>query len=81
MSVRVGPIVAFALGLSLVGVARAQAGVALLVHEAVGFEAETSSAGHAAIYLSNVCTDNGRLLRVCRPGEPGVVVGTYPAIL
>ncbi|MBL8208152.1 MAG: hypothetical protein JNM09_28220, partial [Blastocatellia bacterium] len=41
---------------------------------------ESTAAGHAAIYLSNICSDDGLQLRACRLGESGVVLATYPQL-
>lgn len=56
----------------------AEAHLALLLQEAIGGAGETTSAGHAAIYLSNVCGNEIAGLRDCRPGEPGIVIASYP---
>ena len=52
--------------------------ISLLLHEAIGGAGETTSAGHAAIYFSNICGDQEQGLRPCQPGEPGVVIAAYP---
>lgn len=57
------------------------ASATLLVHEPIGLEAEIAGAGHAAVYLANVCTDDAITVRLCRPGEEGVVLSTYPTFL
>ena len=64
--------------LFLLFVPSVRADVSFLFHEALGMSGETTAAGHAAIYLSNVCSDNGLVLRPCRSGETGVVIATYP---
>ncbi len=57
----------------------ARADIALLLHEAlVGASGEAGSAGHISIYLSNICADSPIKLRLCRPGEQGGVITTYP---
>lgn len=56
----------------------ASAHLSLLLHEAIGASGETTSAGHAAVYLSNVCGNEAAGLRQCRPGEPGIVIASYP---
>jgi hypothetical protein len=57
----------------------ARADVSLLLHEAlVGASGEAGSAGHVSIYFSNICADSSIKLRPCHPGEPGVVITTYP---
>lgn len=68
------PLLFFALSPTL-----ARADVSLLLHEAlVGASGEAGSAGHISIYLSNICADSPIKLRLCRPGEQGVVITTYP---
>lgn len=57
----------------------AQADVSLLVLEAVGVAGEFTSSGHTAIYLSNICADDAVNLRLCRAGEKGVVISSYPS--
>jgi len=58
------------------GVARADVSFFLL--EAVGVAGESTGSGHAAIYLSNICADGPVQLRLCQPGEKGVVISNYP---
>lgn len=67
-----------AIVLSLLFVPYVRADVSFLFHEALGMSGESTAAGHAAVYLSSVCSDDGLQLRVCRPGENGIVVATYP---
>lgn len=55
----------------------AHAEVSFFLLEAVGFAAQWNSAGHAAVHLSNVCTDNFTQLRPCRAGERGVVISSF----
>lgn len=62
----------------LLFVPSAKADVSFLFHEALGMSGESTAAGHAAVYLSNICSDNGLVLRVCRPGETGIVLASYP---
>lgn len=56
----------------------AKADISLLVQEALGVSGEASSAGHVSIYFSNICADTPVKLRLCRPGETGVVIALYP---
>jgi hypothetical protein len=58
------------------GIARAD--VSLLVLESLGVAGEFTGSGHSAVYLSNICADGPLKLRMCRPGEHGAVIGTYP---
>ncbi len=69
----------FAMVLFFVCLLPARADVSLLLHEAIGVSGEETSAGHAGVYFSNLCSDNATTLRLCRPGEMGVVVSAYPA--
>lgn len=54
------------------------ADVSLLFHGAIGGSGETNGAGHATVYFSNICADSPIKLRLCRPGERGVVIANYP---
>lgn len=56
----------------------ARADVSLLLQEALGVSGEASSAGHVSIYFSNICAETPVRLRLCRPGEMGVVIAAYP---
>ena len=53
------------------------ADVSFFLQEAIGFAAKWNSAGHASVYLSNVCTDTYNQLRPCQPGERGVVISSF----
>lgn len=53
------------------------AGVALLVGEPFGKFGAMNPTGHAAVYLSGVCADTPVSLRLCKPGESGVVISRY----
>jgi len=64
----------------LVAVGPLSAGVALLVGEPFGRFGFFTPTGHAAIYLSNVCAESPTSLRLCRPGEAGVVISRYNRI-
>ena len=58
--------------------ATARADVSFLLLESIGVAGEFTGSGHAAIYLSNICTDDGISLRPCRESESGVVISSYP---
>ena len=62
-------------GVFLAGTAagRAQASVALLMEEPYGEFGAFNPTGHAAVYLNHVCAETPTQLRMCRPGELGVV--------
>ena len=55
----------------------ARASVSLFLYETVSGANRWHSFGHVAIHLSNVCADSGNRLRLCQPGEKGVVLSTY----
>jgi hypothetical protein len=63
---------------SACAVARADA--ALLLEEPFGDFGAMNPTGHAAVYLNRVCADTPTRLRLCRPGEIGVVVSRYHRI-
>lgn len=63
--------------LLLVSCRPAFSSVALLLEEPYGEFGYFNPTGHAAIYLSNVCAASSTKLRVCRPGEAGVVISRY----
>lgn len=64
--------------LLLLSAARVRADVSLIVQGALGVSGEATGAGHASIYLSNVCAETPVRLRPCRPGEMGIVLAPYP---
>src|ERR1700729_3761025 len=55
----------------------AHASVALLMEEPYGEFGAFNPTGHAAVYLNHVCADTPTQLRMCRPGELGVVISRY----
>lgn len=69
------PALIFSLILSPVPV---KADISYFLLEAVGVSGEASSAGHSAIYFSNICADSPLEMRFCRPGEQGIVIALYP---
>ncbi len=54
--------------------------VALLVGEPYGKFGFFNPTGHAAVYLSRVCAASPTYLRMCEPGELGVVISRYNRI-
>ncbi|MGE5646600.1 MAG: hypothetical protein ACM336_12495 [Acidobacteriota bacterium] len=62
------------------GAAPLSAGVALLVSEPFGRFGFFTPTGHASIYLSGVCAETPTRLRLCQPGESGVVISRYHRI-
>ena len=54
--------------------------VALLMEEPYGEFGAVNPTGHAAVYLNHVCAASPTELRVCQPGEMGVVISRYHKI-
>jgi hypothetical protein len=54
--------------------------VALVMEEPYGDFGAVNPTGHAAVYLNHVCAATPTELRVCRPGEWGVVISQYHKI-
>ena len=61
-------------------VPRAHAGATLFLGEPYGHDAAYAGTGHAAVYLSGVCASSPVVLRLCGPGETGVVLSRYRGI-
>ena len=66
--------------LSLFHSVPSRASVALLMEEPFGQFGAFNPTGHAAIYLNHVCAETPTELRMCRPGELGVVISRYHKI-
>lgn len=58
----------------------AQAQAALFLEEPYGVFGHLNPTGHAALYLSHVCAETPVKLRMCGPGENGVVLSRYEGI-
>ena len=58
----------------------AHASVALLMEEPFGKFGAMNPTGHAAVYLNHVCAESPTELRMCEPGEYGVVISRYHKI-
>jgi hypothetical protein len=56
------------------------ASATLFVEEPYGKMAMFTETGHAAVYLSGVCADSPVVLRLCTPGETGVVLSRYDGV-
>lgn len=56
------------------------ASAALLMEEPFGDFGAFNPTGHAAVYLNHVCADTPTRLRMCEPGEKGVVISRYHKI-
>ena len=59
---------------------QARASVALFMEEPFGEFGAFNPTGHAAVYLNHVCAATPTELRVCQPGEFGVVISRYHKI-
>jgi hypothetical protein len=57
--------------------AQLNATITLFVEEPYGVLGSISPTGHAAIYLNRVCAETPTVLRRCRAGELGAVIGRY----
>ena len=64
----------------LCSISRAQAAAALLLGEPYGYDSAFAGTGHAAVYLSRVCATSPIILRLCVPGETGIVLSRYRTI-
>jgi len=58
----------------------AHASVALLMEEPFGKFGAFNPTGHAAVYLNHICASSPTELRLCDPGEYGVVISRYHKI-
>lgn len=56
---------------------QARASVTVLVGEPFGSFGGMMPQGHVGIYLDHVCADTPVYLRLCRPGEMGIVLARY----
>lgn len=61
----------------LSGVKAADAAAALFLEEPFGAFGHMNPTGHSAVYLSRVCAASPTELRLCEPGETGVVISRY----
>jgi hypothetical protein len=66
--------------LCLCAVPKVHSGATLFLEEPYGHDAVYAGTGHAAVYLSGVCASSPVLLRLCGPGEAGVVLSRYLGI-
>jgi hypothetical protein len=64
----------------LYSISRVQAGATLFLGEPYGYDGAFAGTGHAAVYLSRVCATTPVLLRLCEPGETGIVLSRYRGI-
>lgn len=56
---------------------QAHASVTVLIGEPFGSFGGMMPVGHAGLYLDHVCADSVTHLRLCRPGETGIVLARY----
>lgn len=59
------------------GAVRARAAAAVLLEEPYGTFGGLNPTGHVAVYLNHVCAESPTELRMCEPGEKGIVVSRY----
>jgi hypothetical protein len=71
---------AIILFLCLCAVPDVHSGITLFLEEPYGQDATFAGTGHAAVYLSGVCASSPVVLRLCEPGEAGVVLSRYLAV-
>jgi len=73
--------IALIAGFLLVTPAASSADVGALILEPIRTLGYLTRAGHAAVYLSNICPDGSPIrLRLCHPGERGGVISKYTPI-
>ena len=58
----------------------ATGGVTLFLGEPYGYDGWLAGTGHAAVYLSHVCATSPIALRLCAPGETGIVISRYSSV-
>jgi len=75
-SAAIGALLLLAMGMTHA----AKASVAVLVEQPYGKLNVFDPGGHSAVYLDHICAETPLKLRVCRPGELGVVVSRYDGI-
>jgi hypothetical protein len=56
---------------------QSRASVTVLLSEPFGHFGTMMPVGHAGVYLDHVCADTPTRLRLCRPGEMGIVLSRY----
>jgi len=61
-------------------ISRAHAGATLFLEEPYSYDGALAGTGHAAVYLSRVCSVSPVILRPCAEGESGVVLSRYDGI-
>ena len=61
----------------LCSIPRARAEATLFLEEPYSYDGALAGTGHAAVYLSGICAESPVALRLCEPGETGVVISRY----
>jgi hypothetical protein len=61
----------------IAGTIRARADIAFLMEEPYGGFGSVNPTGHGALYFNRICADSLTQLRMCQPGERGVVISRY----
>ena len=61
-------------------ISHAHAGATLFLEEPYSYDGAFAGTGHAAVYLSRVCSVSPVILRPCAEGESGVVLSRYDGI-
>ena len=61
----------------LCSIPRARAEATLFLGEPYGYDGALAGTGHASVYLSGVCAASPVVLRLCAPGETGIVLSRY----
>ncbi len=65
------------LAVAMLGSARANASIGLLVGEPFGAFGTMMPQGHAGVWMDHLCADTPTAVRPCAPGELGVVVSRF----
>lgn len=73
-------ILSAALFLCLCSFSKAWADATLLLEEPYSYDGALAGTGHASVYLSGVCASSPVVLRLCEPGETGVVLSRYHGV-
>jgi len=64
----------------LCSIPHARADATLFLGEPYGYDGGLAGTGHASVYLSRVCAASPVVLRLCAPGETGIVLSRYRSI-
>jgi hypothetical protein len=64
----------------LCSISQARAAATLFLGEPYGYDGWFAGTGHAAVYLNRVCATSPVALRLCAPGETGIVISRYSGV-